>query len=68
MKHIIRQHTRRAVLVTLKTGETFQGVLFEADAESLVLRDASLVANGARVPVDGALLVLRPDIAYMQFP
>lgn len=62
---------RRRVLVTLKTGEAFSGVLFAVDRDAIVLREAVAVAYGARsenVAVDGEALILRPDIAYLQLP
>jgi small nuclear ribonucleoprotein (snRNP)-like protein len=72
VKRLIREHLRKRVIVTLKTGEAFGGVLFSADSEALVLREAVLLeVNGtdrAAQPVDGELLVLRADVAYLQFP
>ena len=72
MKFIVKNHMRRKVVVTLNTGEGFGGVLFSADSEAIVLRDAVLLdGNGTdrtASPVDGELLVLRPQIAYLQFP
>jgi small nuclear ribonucleoprotein (snRNP)-like protein len=72
MKRLIREHLRRKVIVTLKTGEGFGGVLFSADSEAVVLRDAVLLdGNGTDrtpTPVDGELLVLRADVSYLQFP
>lgn len=62
---------RRQVLVTLKTGEAFSGVLFAVDRDAIVLREAVAVAFGPRsenVAVDGEALILRVDIAYMQLP
>ena len=72
MKRIVREHLRRSVLVSLKSGEAFQGVLYEADSEAVVLRNATALEAGngtdrRATPVDGELLILRPDIAYMQF-
>lgn len=70
MKRLIRQHLRKAVLISLKTGETFRGVLFEADSEALVLRNCQAVGvaeDRSNLTVDGELLFLRSDIAYMQF-
>lgn len=68
---IVRNHVRKAVVVTLKTGEGFHGVLFDADREAIVLRDAAAIeVNGTdrlHQPVDGELVVLRADVAYMQF-
>lgn len=72
MKRIIREHIRRKVIVTLKTGEGFGGVLFSADSEAIVVRDAVLLdatsTDRTAQPVDGELLVLRADISYLQFP
>lgn len=59
------------VIVTLKTGESFAGVLFEADGGALVLRDTSVIGAGENrsdLPLDGELLVLLPDVAFMQRP
>lgn len=64
---LMRSRVRDRVVVTLKAGGTFRGVLFDADARSLVLRDAEVVAPSDRpVPVDGELLVARADVAYFQ--
>ena len=68
---LIHERRRRRVLVTLKTGEAFAGVLLESDRESLVLVEATAVAFGARSqdePVAGEVLVLRADVAYLQLP
>lgn len=71
MKRLIKQRLRRQVVVTLKTGDSFSGVLFEVDSESFVLRKAEalgMAAKGENLTVDGELLVLRADIAYIQLP
>lgn len=72
MKRIIREHLRKRVIVTLKTGEAFGGVLFSADSEALLLRDSVVLeaagTDRSKTPIDGELLVLRPDIAYVQIP
>jgi len=68
---LLADRRRRRVLVTLKTGEAFSGVLFAVDREAIVLREAVAVAYGARsenVAVDGEALILRSDIAYLQLP
>lgn len=57
------------MIVTLKSGEGYRGVLFEEDRHALVLRNAeALNPDGTRVLVDGELIVLRPDVAYLQLP
>ncbi len=71
MKRLLRQRLRRRVVLTLKSGEAFSGVLFDADRESVILREAEALgagARGANVGVDGEVLVLRADVSYMQLP
>lgn len=72
MKRIVREHLRKRTIATLKSGEAFGGVLYSADTEAVILRDAVLLEASATdrtsTPIDGELLVLRPDIAYLQFP
>lgn len=70
MRRLIRQRLRRRVVVTLKSGAAFRGLLFDVDRESVVLRDTEHLNDTARgpIPVDGELLVLRADIDYLQVP
>lgn len=64
---VLRARARKTVVVTLKSGATFKGVLTTSDRDALVLR--STVALGdAVVPVDGELLVLRSEVDYIQLP
>ena len=68
---LLRSRVRRRVLVTLHTGEAFDGVLFGSDRQALVLRNASqvgVVNRGTPVPVDGEVVVLLEDVAYLQLP
>ena len=61
--------TKRRAIVTLKSGESFAGVVFDVDREMVLLRNAELLTAGERaVPVDGEVLILRADVAYLQFP
>jgi small nuclear ribonucleoprotein (snRNP)-like protein len=67
---LCRLEKKRAI-VTLKSGEAFEGLLFSVDAESIVLREASALAYGqgsTNVAVQGEAVILRPDIAYLQIP
>jgi small nuclear ribonucleoprotein (snRNP)-like protein len=60
---------RRRVLVTLKGGDAFAGVLYATDREAIVLREAEALAYGAKkenVIVEGELMVLRAEVAYLQ--
>ena len=66
---VLVTRSRREGLVTLATGETFRGVLFESDGDAIVLRNAVGVGfgtDGALAPVQGELLLLRSTVAYMQ--
>lgn len=63
--------TRERVLVTLKSGVGFDGVLFSQDDRTWILRQVEAVGageNGVNLPVDGELLVFVADIAYVQRP
>lgn len=68
---VLSSRFRERVLVTLKTGEAFDGVLYSADRHALVLRNAEAVGMGERktnLPVDGEVIVLLPDVAWLQRP
>ena len=62
---------RETVIVTLKTGEAWQGVLWEDDGRVLVLRNAlglGMAERAENLPVDGELILFVSDIAYAQKP
>ncbi len=66
---LVKSHVRTRFLATLKTGEAFEGLLFDADHTTLILADAWAVdAAGVRQSVDGHLFLSRTDVAYMQIP
>lgn len=69
VRRIIRQHLRKAVIVTLKSGDSFSGVLFDADPDVWVLRNATVIPAGTddRTPADGEVLIVRSDVAFAQF-
>lgn len=59
---------RRAVLVEMKSGASFEGVLFEADRDAIVLRNTLIHVPGEQSrPVDGELLILTGDVLFVQF-
>ena len=70
MNHVLKTRLHYRVIVTLKSGAAFQGVLWEQDRQALVLRDASALpgSNQQPVPVDGELVVLLADVDYLQKP
>lgn len=58
-------------MVTTKAGETFDGVLYSADKTALVLRNTEVVGAGenkTNLPLDGELIVLLADVAFIQRP
>lgn len=62
-----RQFERRKTAVTLLSGASIIGVLWEATPEFLVLRDASVAVEGAGdVPADGVVVLLRDQVDYVQ--
>lgn len=66
---LIRQHYRDRYLVSLASGEAFEGVLVDLDPSHIILADAVAVgADGERVKVDGHLWLPRPNVIYMQQP
>jgi small nuclear ribonucleoprotein (snRNP)-like protein len=66
---VLRSKVRRRVIVTLKSGDAFAGVLTSGDRQSIVLQQAEAAGRqGAHVAVDGELLLFVEDVAYLQFP
>lgn len=71
MKRLIRDRLRHRAIVTLKTGDSFVGVLYAVDSEAVVLREAEAIdvdGKGSNAVVDGEVLILRSDLAYLQLP
>lgn len=65
---VLKSRVRDRVIVTLKDGSGFRGVLWDADRTSIVLRRTEALgigAQGADVAVDGELLILLADVAYI---
>lgn len=68
---VISSRLRERVIVTTKGGDSFGGVLFSHDDKALVLRETQALGAGERstdLPLDGELIVLLPDVAYIQKP
>lgn len=69
MRSLIRRALRDRFVVTLITGEAWDGVLLEADGRHYVLVDAAqITAGGDRVKADGKIWLQAGDVAYMQQP
>lgn len=69
MNKVLKQRVMRSLIVTLKGGSSFRGLLFAHDKEAIVLRNVEHLVPGADkpTPVDGELVVLAADVLYMQF-
>ena len=66
-RRVLRQRRRFTVVVALKTGAVFRGVLYDSDAQCLVLRRTELLtADAPAAPVDGELIILLADVETVQ--
>jgi small nuclear ribonucleoprotein (snRNP)-like protein len=68
---IMRLRHRRTVIVTLKSGHSFRGVLFDSDLAALALRNAEALGAGTSagpVPVDGEVVILSSEVEFIQRP
>lgn len=68
---LLRKRLKTRLLVTLKSGDVFDGVLFAVDRSCWVLRNATAVGagrDGAPVPLDGEVVLLTADVAFAQRP
>ena len=58
---------RERLTVTTLSGETFDGLVEDVDDRSIVMQDAGVLKpDGARIPVDGRLILSRDRVDYMQ--
>lgn len=68
---VLKNRWRERIVVTLKSGESFMGVLWSNDSKALVIRQAVAVGAGENrsdLPLDGEVIVLLNDVAYLQRP
>lgn len=64
---LLKSLLRERFVVTLKTGEAFDGLLDQWDDRNLLFVDVYAVAKDSRVQLDGAGLWLpRENVAYLQ--
>ncbi|HQV83158.1 MAG TPA: hypothetical protein PLX57_08635 [Ornithinibacter sp.] len=57
--------------MTMHDGSSFGGVLWEADDKALVLRNAQALKAGpdsTNLPLDGEVVLLMFDVAFIQRP
>jgi small nuclear ribonucleoprotein (snRNP)-like protein len=68
---LLQERISERVVVTLKTGEAFGGVLWDADDRLWILRNTTALGagkDGAALPLDGEVIVLTADILHAQRP
>lgn len=65
---LVRQALRERFVVTLHGGESFDGLLLDADDRTVHLTDAYALSDKSRLRVDGELYLPRDGVAYMQKP
>lgn len=59
---------KERLVITLKNGECFEGVLLAHDRKVIRLTEAKQLGREANVPVDGELYLIRSEVNYMQRP
>lgn len=68
-QELLADRLRERYVVTLSSGETFDGLLVDVDERTVVMQDTSaLYADGRKVPVDGDVILQRATVAYLQRP
>jgi len=57
----------RTVVVNLKSGTVFRGVVWRKRFGYLILRNAEMIhGKGERIPVDGEVLIERANVDFIQ--
>jgi hypothetical protein len=65
---LVRQALRDRFVATLRNGESFDGLLVDADEKTFRFADAWAVDKNNRVKVDGELFLPRTEVLYLQRP
>jgi small nuclear ribonucleoprotein (snRNP)-like protein len=66
---LIRFAMRDRFAITLTSGETVEGVLYDADDTTVILADACAITDrGDRTPLDGWVYLPRAHVLYLQRP
>lgn len=63
---LLKKLFRERFVITLKSGETFDGLLDEVDDRMVSFVDANAVTERSRLSIDGSLYLPRDQIAYLQ--
>lgn len=67
---LVRSRRHRKLVVELKSGDTFDGLLDGCDRHVLVLRNPRMLVGPQSQPthIDGELLIPRGDVKFIQRP
>lgn len=62
----MRRHIGRRINAQLADGSTISGVLERANRREIELREAAFVQGDRRAPIDGAVVIDRASLLWMQ--
>ncbi len=65
---VLRNRERCVFIVTTKDGRAYRGVLFDSDQQCMVLRNTEALDGSGPIPIDGELLLLWADVAFLNRP
>jgi hypothetical protein len=65
---LIRRSLRERFVVTMRSGEAFEGLLLDADDRTFTIADGFVLTGRDRHAADGVLYLPRSEVAYMQKP
>ena len=65
---LVRQALKERFIATLRDGQTFDGLLVDADEKTFRFVDAFAIDGKSRAPVDGELFLPRAEVSYLQKP
>ena len=65
---LLRGLLRDRFVVTVRGGESFDGLLVDADEKTVRLVNAWAITSKSRVSIDGELFIPRDEIIYLQRP
>ena len=66
MRRIRKRLLRQSYVFTLANGETFSGILEDADPEFYILQRVRALTQEHWVPVDGRLILKHDQVRYIQ--
>ena len=65
---LVKRALRERFVATLHDGQTFDGLLVDADEKTFRFANAFAIDGKNRAPVDGELFLPRAEVSYLQKP